>query len=103
MRHITDGLLDPTLPASQRIHSLWHEYEKGQTREARFVKDLDRIEMALQASEYEKGGPACASIASASLTKARPIAQGHKGMQTFFNSSIPKIQHPEVQSWAREL
>jgi putative hydrolase of HD superfamily len=55
MHHITHNLLDPSLPASKRIHSLWHEYEQRQTREARFVKDLDLIEMALQASEYERG------------------------------------------------
>ena len=24
-------------------------------------------------------------------------------MQPFFESSIPKIEHPEVQSWANEL
>lgn len=57
MHRITDKLLNPSLPASKRIHTLWHEYEEGKTREARFVKDLDRLEMALQASEYERGTP----------------------------------------------
>lgn len=40
--------------AALKIEALWREYEEQQTKEARFVKDLDRLEMALQAREYEK-------------------------------------------------
>jgi len=36
--------------AAQRIQSLWHEYEEGQSPEAKFVKDLDKFEMASQGS-----------------------------------------------------
>ncbi|KAG9309879.1 hypothetical protein JVU11DRAFT_9908 [Chiua virens] len=35
-------------PTALRIEALWHEYEEGVTPEAKFVKDLDRLEMALQ-------------------------------------------------------
>ncbi|KAG8945629.1 hypothetical protein FRC04_000676 [Tulasnella sp. 424] len=35
--------------AAQRIRSLWDEYEAQETAEAKFVKDLDLFEMALQA------------------------------------------------------
>ncbi|RUS12902.1 hypothetical protein BC937DRAFT_86746, partial [Endogone sp. FLAS-F59071] len=31
-----------------------NEYENGESKEAIFVKDLDRFEMILQAFEYEK-------------------------------------------------
>ena len=55
MHDITSRMLDPAKPASKRLSALWHEYEEGRTREAKFVKDLDRIEMALQAAEYERG------------------------------------------------
>ena len=55
MQHITTKLLDPSKPASKRIQALYHEYEKRETKEAKFVKDLDLLEMALQASEYEEG------------------------------------------------
>jgi putative hydrolase of HD superfamily len=55
MQHITTKLLDPNKPASKRIQALYHEYEKRESREAKFVKDLDLLEMALQASEYEEG------------------------------------------------
>ena len=33
--------------------ALWEEFEEGQTAEARFIKEIDRLEMGLQASVYE--------------------------------------------------
>jgi putative hydrolase of HD superfamily len=46
------------LPKKQRENYLavWNEYKKGKTREAKAVRQLDKIEMALQAKEYEKLG-----------------------------------------------
>ena len=38
------------------IIDLWNDYEKGITKEGRFVKQLDRIENLLQALEYWKKG-----------------------------------------------
>ncbi len=35
---------------------LWQEYEKQKTPEAKFVKEMDKLEMALQASLYGKMG-----------------------------------------------
>ncbi|KZT25142.1 HD domain-containing protein [Neolentinus lepideus HHB14362 ss-1] len=69
--------------AAQRIYALWQEYEEGVSDEARFVKDLDRLEMALQAREYEK--------------------RHSRDLQGFFDSSIPHLRHPEVQKWGNEL
>lgn len=40
--------------ASGEILELWEEYEKNNTKEAKFVHDMDRLEMALQAFEYGK-------------------------------------------------
>ena len=37
----------------ETIERLWLEYENGSSREARVVKELDKLEMLLQASEYE--------------------------------------------------
>ena len=39
--------------AGETIEALWLEYENGSSREARVVKELDKLEMLLQASEYE--------------------------------------------------
>ncbi|KAJ4500812.1 HD domain-containing protein [Lentinula lateritia] len=71
-------------PAAQRIGALWKEYEDRETPEARFVKDLDRFEMATQALEYERD-----------LNVSR--------LQSFYDSSIPYIEHPEVQQWGEDL
>uniref|UniRef100_A0A7S3BT24 5'-deoxynucleotidase n=1 Tax=Prasinoderma singulare TaxID=676789 RepID=A0A7S3BT24_9VIRI len=40
--------------AAEEVSLLWHEYEQGQTAEAKLVKDLDKLEMIAQASEYEQ-------------------------------------------------
>ncbi|KAJ3761026.1 HD domain-containing protein [Lentinula raphanica] len=71
-------------PAAQRIEALWKEYEDRETPEARFVKDLDRFEMAMQALEYER------------------LLDGAR-LQPFYDSSIPYIEHPEVQEWGKDL
>ncbi|KAH9933407.1 HD domain-containing protein [Fomitopsis serialis] len=71
-------------PAARRIMSLFKEYEDQQTDEARFVKDLDRFEMASQASEYERN-------------------HGMATLQPFFDSSVPYIRHPEVKQWGEGL
>ncbi len=38
---------------AQVIEALWHEYEEGTTAEAKMVKDFDKLEMIVQAHEYE--------------------------------------------------
>jgi putative hydrolases of HD superfamily len=53
MQYICKDLLGNSLQ-SQEIFSLWQEYENCETMEAKFVKDLDKFEMILQAFEYEK-------------------------------------------------
>jgi putative hydrolase of HD superfamily len=75
-------------PQGQLIERLFKEYEDGETAEARFVKDLDRLEMAIQATEYERRLP---SEAPMDL------------LQPFFDSSIPNIRHPEVREWGADL
>lgn len=44
------------LPGGEAYVQLWEMYEAGATPEARFVKQLDRLEMALQAGVYEEQG-----------------------------------------------
>ncbi|KAH9479817.1 5'-deoxynucleotidase hdd1 [Psilocybe cubensis] len=82
MHNIVHDMLHNS-PAAQKINALWMEYEDGQSPEAKFVKDLDRFEMASQALEYEKNHGA--------------------SLQPFFDSSIPKLQHPQVQEWGQGL
>jgi putative hydrolase of HD superfamily len=52
------------LPKKQKENYLavWKEYQEGKTREAKAVRQLEKIEMALQAKEYEKMGTANKSL-----------------------------------------
>jgi putative hydrolase of HD superfamily len=34
------------------LKALWDEYEAGKSKEARFVRAMDKLDMALQAQEY---------------------------------------------------
>lgn len=40
-------------PNGERYKQTWYEYEAGITPEAQFVRQIDRLEMALQAGVYE--------------------------------------------------
>jgi len=42
-----------SLPNGDSYIALWEEFENGSSAEARFVKQIDRLEMALQAAVYE--------------------------------------------------
>lgn len=42
---------------ASEIMALWEEYEAASTPEARFVKQVDKLEMVLQAHEYEREQP----------------------------------------------
>ena len=44
------------LPAGEEYVALWREYEEGATAEARLLRQLDRLEMGLQALIYERQG-----------------------------------------------
>jgi putative hydrolase of HD superfamily len=44
------------LSRGEEYLALWEEYERGETEEARLVRELDRLEMALQALVYHSGG-----------------------------------------------
>ncbi|WRT65169.1 uncharacterized protein IL334_002112 [Kwoniella shivajii] len=70
--------------ARRRFRSLWDEYETRETPESKLVKDLDRLELALQAVEYER-------------------SQDIRTLSPFFLGSIPNLEHPIVQKWAETL
>ena len=44
------------LPKGKEYLAIWQEFEESQTAEARFMKEIDRLEMGLQASVYEQEG-----------------------------------------------
>nr|ADO28284.1 hd domain-containing protein 2 [Ictalurus furcatus] len=82
MVHIT-GLLAEDL--RQELYQLWEEYESQLSREARVVKELDQLEMILQAHEYEE-------------------LEGNPGrLQEFFISTEGRFHHPEVLALVKSI
>ena len=68
---------------AKEIKDLWEEYEAGQTREAKLMKDLDKFEMILQAEDYEE--------------------QQGVDLSQFFDSTRGKIRDSVVSSWEQQL
>jgi len=81
MKHVKAALGDN--PAGKELYQLWLEYEQQETPEAKLMKDIDKFEMVAQALEYEQ---------DQSMT-----------LQTFFDSTEGKFQHPEIARWAAEV
>ncbi|XP_028858020.1 5'-deoxynucleotidase HDDC2 [Denticeps clupeoides] len=77
------GLLEEGL--RKEIYELWEDYEAQSSTEAKLVKELDQLEMILQAHEYEE-------------------LEGKPGwLQEFFNSTQGKFHHPEVLRLVQSL
>lgn len=68
---------------AKEIGDLWMEYEESSSPEARIVKDFDKVEMILQALEYEN-------------------EQG-KDLDDFFQSTAGKFQTDIGKAWAVEI
>jgi putative hydrolase of HD superfamily len=49
-------ILQPLGEAGTNYLALWHEYEQRTSLESRLVKAADKLDLLLQAREYEKGG-----------------------------------------------
>ncbi|MEE9323663.1 MAG: HD domain-containing protein [Candidatus Aenigmarchaeota archaeon] len=61
---------------AKEIHGLWKEFEARETKEAKLVKDLDKLEMCMQALEYSKK---------------------YKNMEEFFEDGNLNIKTPEIR------
>ncbi|KAG7347768.1 HD superfamily hydrolase [Nitzschia inconspicua] len=67
------------------ILDLWKEYEIGETAEAKLVKDMDKLEMILQALEYEQDG------------------KNGKSLDGFFDGTRGKWKTPIGEAWGKEI
>jgi len=63
------------------LEAVWNEFEAGETEEAKFAQDLDKLELLLQAVEYERS------------------MMGERDLSSFI-SVAGKIQLGEVKAWA---
>lgn len=71
------------LPRAAEYVALWDEYERGASFEAKLVKQVDRLEMGLQALVYEH--------------------QGMGDLSQFFASVDKALQSPELRQVLTEL
>jgi len=71
------------LPHGKRYLVLWEEFEAGSSPEARFVKQVDRLEMAFQASVYAH--------------------QGYSGLEQFFASAQAALRAPQLLALWQEI
>jgi putative hydrolase of HD superfamily len=69
-------------PDREWFLSLWEEFEAGETPEAAFVRQLDRLEMGLQAALQE--------------------AEGFSGMGEFYDSARRTVVEPRLRSLLEE-
>jgi len=80
---ITEDQVRPLPPAlAELIRAAVGEYEAGQTPEARCARDADKLEMLLQAREYE--------------------AQGHRDVQPFIESALSRLRTETARQLAAE-
>nr|XP_043609871.1 5'-deoxynucleotidase HDDC2 [Erigeron canadensis] len=68
---------------AEEIKELWREYEDNASLEANLVKDFDKVEMILQALEYE--------------------TEHDRVLDEFFHSTAGKFQTEIGKSWAAEI
>lgn len=73
----------PAFPRGEKYVALWEEFEKEETEEARFVKQMESLEMALQAVVYEH--------------------DTGKNLQEFFDYVSGKLTLPELQTLFNEI
>jgi putative hydrolase of HD superfamily len=71
------------LPNGSTYIALWEEFESGESPEARFVRQIDRLEMGLQASVYSR--------------------QNLIDPSGFFTSAMRALQEPQLQSILKDL
>ena len=64
-------------PNPEKYIAIWREFEDGKTPEAVFVKQIDRLEMALQSNLYEH--------------------LGHSGLEGFFPYVNERLSSPELR------
>jgi len=81
----TTNATTPTSAVGAEILELWKEYEAGATPEAKLVKDMDKLEMILQALEYETDG------------------KNEESLDGFFDSTRNKWRTPIGKAWGEEI
>jgi putative hydrolase of HD superfamily len=81
---------------SPKIRELWEEYEHSATREAVFVRDMNLVDMCLQALKYEREKRYDESPDNKSFTHFRRLDE-------FFATAAPRIRTETGKSLFEEI
>ncbi|TVR05333.1 MAG: HD family hydrolase, partial [Spirochaetaceae bacterium] len=76
--------MDGLAPEPHAVRALWDEYEAAETNEARFVRDMNLVDMCLQALCYERDHRYDA-------TTNYPNQGGYRHLDEFFATAAPRI------------
>jgi putative hydrolase of HD superfamily len=71
------------LPAGQEYLQIWEEFETGETPEARFVRQVDKLEMGLQARIYAE--------------------QGYRDIDQFYRSAVQALSDSKLQDLVTDV
>lgn len=72
------------IPNKDEYIDLWHEYDEGKSHEAKIVQNIDKLEMVIQAGEYQQQYP-------------------DKDLTEFFTYGDLKITVPEIRVIFEEI
>ena len=91
-------------PVAARLGALFAEYEAGETPEAVLVKDLDKVEMVLQAGEYERAAAAAAAEeeGGGAASTVPPGPRLPLDLSEFFDSVRGRLATPVGAAWMAE-
>lgn len=93
------ALLAPWSPAAAaEVIGAWREYEDGATAEAKLVKDIDKVELMLQAAEYEN-----ADRVSSSNETVGSVGGGRLSLSSFYDLAMTRLKTSLGHAWAEEV
>lgn len=83
------------LPEGEGLLDLWREYEDGASAEARIAQQLDKLEMALQALEYEQRyGPTLQRLPSRFRQRLGRLPPSARWADEFWASTRAALREP---------
>jgi putative hydrolase of HD superfamily len=93
--------ISPTI--ATELQSLYDEYESGATPTSLLVKDFDKLDMIIQAYEYERLSSLSTPTPSSAAAATPKASTNALTLQTFFDSTRGKFRNEGVQAVVEQL
>ena len=95
MHQIGSLLREAETPIADSFRALWDEYEAQQTEEAKLVKEIDLLDMVIQANSYEE---------KYRMLSSPDYDANVQDLSSFFESTYQKIyRFPSLQKIDEEV